>query len=1328
MKQYNDNPVTTSPDRKGGVLATDMDARLRSSTNPLAYGRGWSNQRGVATILVISSLLVLTLIGFALITVVTYQKMASGASSTAIGKNENVDISINKIKDKIQRDLLRSYTGVDADGVAVLSSSANLADAYGFNAMTYPDANRKWLASIEPFDTDLNADNEINLNGTIAGLATTDGVPSNDFRRWRQISMIADADNALPTNTFVNKSTMALLTGVTQADVDYTPFTTASPDSTDLVADTDGDGFADARWVVLGTPQSDGVVTVMATRIIDNGGMLNLNTVSNAVGGTDVPLGQTPADICLFYPLYYANGTAGTWGSAFTSTSFVPGVAQGDANWASFFALKATAAVPNSQLTRLNYWLAFGSRQNQAFGLYPNTTVFNDRIPMNMQDELELRFLAGRNSSSRSMLENTLDRANVDEPAASNSGPLRSYFAQSHPTSTIRNREDRRRLFTTINGTHAIRVPATVTESGTPEFREPMPLWLSEINVEQAPPASPANTPVGVPFFKLNPNADSPVRLGYMFENLLRQNEFLAARYSTSPGIIYPDAINTAYMLAANIARYRFTNAGVPYNVGDDEVYDPTLTQFVSPQGVTYYGLTLQPFFTMVAYSEVYRDPNDDGQILAGDPLPGSYAPAQKLFAAELRNPFPVPIDLSKFAIRYNDSPITISASQRLLNPGDYVVVHTDDANWVKVFGPTVPASKRIAISAAAEHLAAFPLDTSIGNGIFEIVSLDAPTVVIDRFQKSSAGVTDTSWMRPTYPAPDATAYPIALPASAGPPPLYNFTQSLCYLQRWWAGGPDNVNRPTATPALGNGMAQSYMLENSSTNSTENPITSDTNTGRYRTVAGTGPTDYNPDADITAAVTARIGNNAADVNAPAQAIAKSGDAPGGDFTQWPAFQICYPFTYNAGTPASSTFGGLITTPADVLPIVTVSHTATNTFGENLARRYTEATLSPTTPSLGNLPPLLHYGQVPPIGTPTQRNMGWDGSAYNVPLIREASPRVPLAMTIVAALDTLTSNSNQPFVAGTLNVNTAPAEVMESLPFMYRWENASVGRPGATGGYTQWFGTRGIVGYRDTVDLSVMTGSLPGSATSPNASPAGPNFSNRPTATSIANLRTDRGFATPSELLMVRSINAGNNDWFYTMNALALDSATTPAGVIDSTLDQVVDDTEEDAMVFAKVNNLVTTRSDVFTAWVMLKNQKLNRTTNLYETLSTTRYVATILRGVVVASGVDGTLASTTTFDILPAALPTGYNGKWLIGKDIKLRRRTGTTIASPTETLTARIVNCTGTTPLTLTLKFNQGAFANAAGQYSGTATLPALNWEYQIVDQPRVLGFTQSK
>ena len=170
---------------------------------------------GSALILTVVLTSLLAIIGVLFVLVSRVDKMAT----SSIAENKELNLAVESIVATISQELT-----LDVPGVA------------GQEYYDYPDVNDTWLASLEPY-----------RDGTVY--------------KWRQIS---DVYNKLDPNLQL------------QAEV--------VPDYQDainevVIADADGDGVADSRWVIIPDMSSGkGKPIYTAVRIIDNGAMLNANT------------------------------------------------------------------------------------------------------------------------------------------------------------------------------------------------------------------------------------------------------------------------------------------------------------------------------------------------------------------------------------------------------------------------------------------------------------------------------------------------------------------------------------------------------------------------------------------------------------------------------------------------------------------------------------------------------------------------------------------------------------------------------------------------------------------------------------------------------------------------------------------------------------------------------------------------------------------------------------------------------------------------------------------------------------------------------------------
>jgi hypothetical protein len=155
--------------------------------------------------------------------------------------------------------------------------------------------------------------------------------------------------------------------------------------------------------------------------------------------------------------------------------------------------------------------------------------------------------------------------------------------------------------------------------------------------------------------------------------------------------------------------------------------------------------------------------------------------------------------------------------------------------------------------------------------------------------------------------------------------------------------------------------------------------------------------------------------------------------------------------------------------------------------------------------------------------------------------------------------------NEKRIKGRININTAPWFVLAQLP----WVSQRVG-------YNNTALAQAIVAYRDKLNLSLA---------------GGPDYSGstgRRNATGISNIREELGFESIGELNFV----IGGSDDNYRIDYYQLVSGDlagfpdlTPGNLIG---DEAPDDFEERDVIFARISNLVTVRSDVFTAYILVR--------------------------------------------------------------------------------------------------------------------------------------------
>ncbi len=276
----------------------------------------WSRKSfpaGSALILAVVLTTLLAIIGVLFVMVSRVDKMAT----SSISENQELNLAVDTLVAQISQELI-----LDVPGVA------------GQEYYDYPDVNDAWLASLEPY-----------RDGTVY--------------KWRQIS---DVYNKLDPNLQL------------QAEV--------VPDHQDaavmgeaVMADADGDGVADSRWVIIPEMSSGkGKPIYAAIRIIDNGAMLNANTAFK------------------FVPLFDPNDPKAT-------VLDIGGPDQLQIN------LMALAGRPGQPPTSLEEMDLLTARANSSYGLNPLDLVsyvknviwsYGDPngpyTPFDISDELEFRY------------------------------------------------------------------------------------------------------------------------------------------------------------------------------------------------------------------------------------------------------------------------------------------------------------------------------------------------------------------------------------------------------------------------------------------------------------------------------------------------------------------------------------------------------------------------------------------------------------------------------------------------------------------------------------------------------------------------------------------------------------------------------------------------------------------------------------------------------------------------------------------------------------------------------------------------------------------------
>lgn len=160
------------------------------------------------------------------------------------------------------------------------------------------------------------------------------------------------------------------------------------------------------------------------------------------------------------------------------------------------------------------------------------------------------------------------------------------------------------------------------------------------------------------------------------------------------------------------------------------------------------------------------------------------------------------------------------------------------------------------------------------------------------------------------------------------------------------------------------------------------------------------------------------------------------------------------------------------------------------------------------------------------------------------------------------------DSNETRVRGRININTAPAFVMAQLPWVSKVNRQDLKIADA------------IVAYRDKLNLSLE---------------GGPDYYNsgaadaRELETDIDDIYEAPGFRSVGELLAV--INKSGKE--YSIRYCGMDNGQQ-YGFPDLTFnsesmdDEIEDDLEEKELIFARISDLATVRSDTFTAYILVR--------------------------------------------------------------------------------------------------------------------------------------------
>jgi hypothetical protein len=202
-------------------------------------------EKGTAFILVVMLVTLLAVIG----TMFLLRARVGRLSASAMRQNSELNNAADTVVAAISQQLVVDTPGVDPNG----------------EYYDYPDPCNAWLANLEPYYD----------------------VANNDYR-WRQIS---DVTGYLKNESFPTQNISVKPVGLsTTVYVNEYPVINVNSDGKFLKsdgsiavdgvsADADGDGIADSKWIELADITTGrGEPVFAAVRVVDNGGMLNVNT------------------------------------------------------------------------------------------------------------------------------------------------------------------------------------------------------------------------------------------------------------------------------------------------------------------------------------------------------------------------------------------------------------------------------------------------------------------------------------------------------------------------------------------------------------------------------------------------------------------------------------------------------------------------------------------------------------------------------------------------------------------------------------------------------------------------------------------------------------------------------------------------------------------------------------------------------------------------------------------------------------------------------------------------------------------------------------------
>ncbi len=279
-----------------------MDRKIRLTNRGLL--ETGDTRAGSAIIIAVVLTSLLAIVGVMFLMMARVDKIAT----SAVSENKDLDSAVETVVAKISQELTLDVPGM----------------LKGLDYYDYPDADNAWLASLEPYDSGVY--------------------------KWRQIS---DVYGKLVSNIDLASAIVW----------DYQKPADVSPDQP---ADADGDGVTDSKWVELDDmTSSKGKPIYAAIRVIDNGGMMNVNTAYKFDPNTNS-----------------------------TEPNKIDGSSQTQVNLA-VLSQRGANGSPATAANKLQNWRC-GTESND-LSLYEQNVIWRydspngDYIPFDISDELELR-------------------------------------------------------------------------------------------------------------------------------------------------------------------------------------------------------------------------------------------------------------------------------------------------------------------------------------------------------------------------------------------------------------------------------------------------------------------------------------------------------------------------------------------------------------------------------------------------------------------------------------------------------------------------------------------------------------------------------------------------------------------------------------------------------------------------------------------------------------------------------------------------------------------------------------------------------------------------